>query len=98
MILLFLANGFEEVEALAPLDLLRRAGNQVRTVGIGGKRVIGAHGIMVEADLDEAEIPEESPEMVILPGGMPGARTRQTCRAPSRRRQGPWRGRRRRRA
>ena len=73
MILLFLANGFEEVEALTPLDLLRRAGDQVRTVGIGGKRVIGAHRIMVEADLDEAEIPEESPEMVILPGGMPGA-------------------------
>ena len=50
MIYLFLAPGFEEVEALFPLDILRRAGLEVATVGIGGRRVPGAHGVVVEAD------------------------------------------------
>lgn len=75
MIYLFLAPGFEEVEALFPLDLLRRAGLEVRTIGIGGHHVPGAHGIAVEADLTEAEYDPTSPaEAIILPGGMPGTR------------------------
>lgn len=75
MIYMFLAPGFEEVEALFPLDLLRRAGLEVRTVGIGGGLVRGAHGIAVEADLTEAEYDPTAPaEAVILPGGMPGTR------------------------
>lgn len=73
MIYLFLANGFEEVEALAPLDLLRRAGLSVTTVGIGGETVVGAHGIAVQADLPDLMFRDSHPEMVILPGGMPGA-------------------------
>ena len=73
MIYLFLANGFEEVEALAPLDLLRRAGCAVTTVGIGGETVLGAHGIPVVADLPDVMYRDAKPEMVILPGGMPGA-------------------------
>ena len=73
MIYMFLANGFEEVEALAPLDLLRRAGLQVTTVGVGGDTVIGAHGIAVQADMPEVMFRDSKPEMVILPGGMPGA-------------------------
>lgn len=76
MIYLFLAPGFEEVEALAPLDLLRRADLAVCTVGIGGKAVTGAHGITVLADMtDEAFLEADSidPAMVILPGGMPGS-------------------------
>lgn len=75
MIYMFLANGFEEVEALAPLDLLLRAGADVTTVAIGcnGKTVRGAHGISIEADISESELVCENIEMVILPGGMPGA-------------------------
>ena len=74
MIYLFLANGFEEVEALCPLDLLRRAGLEVTTVGIGGDRVIGAHGIAVQADIPDVMYRDATPDMIILPGGMPGAK------------------------
>lgn len=74
MIYLFLANGFEEIEALCPLDLLRRAGLSVTTVGVGGETVVGAHGIAVQADIPEALYRDAKPEMLILPGGMPGAK------------------------
>ena len=75
MVYMFLANGFEEIEALCPLDLLRRAGVEVTTVAIGGDalKVTGSHGITVLADIDEKDFADEAPEMVILPGGMPGA-------------------------
>ncbi len=72
MIYLFLAEGFEEIEALTPVDMLRRAGKEIRTVGIGGKTVVGAHGISVLADMSEEKFSDASPEMIILPGGMPG--------------------------
>ena len=71
MIYLLLAEGFEETEALAVLDILRRGDLEVKTVGITGKTVTGAHGIRVEADL----LPHEAntaPELLVLPGGMPG--------------------------
>ena len=74
MIYMFLANGFEEVEALAPLDLLRRAGCTVTTVGIGGDTILGAHGIPVQADIPDTMFRDAKPEMIILPGGMPGTR------------------------
>ena len=75
MVYMFLANGFEEIEALCPLDLLRRAGVEVKTVAIGGDalQVTGSHGITVLADIDEKDFADKAPEMVILPGGMPGA-------------------------
>ena len=75
MIYMFLADGFEEVEALCPLDILRRAGLEVTTVGIGGKDVIrGAHGIIVHADLPDIMYRDSDPDMLILPGGMPGSK------------------------
>lgn len=73
MIYMFIAEGFEEIEALCPLDLMRRAGLQVVTVGIGGDEITGSHGITVKTDITDAEYPRDAkPEMIFLPGGMPG--------------------------
>ena len=72
MVYLFLADGFEEIEALAPVDILRRGGVGVKTVGIGAKTVSGSHGIPVVCDLTEQEIELSDIEAVVLPGGMPG--------------------------
>lgn len=73
MIYIFLAEGFEEVEALGTLDVLRRCEIKAKTVGIGGTEVTGAHGIKVKADLDEADIAlNGNLDAVVLPGGMPG--------------------------
>lgn len=73
MIYIFLAQGFEEVEALAPVDMLRRAGLNVTTVGITGKVVTGSHGIPVTADITADELSlDNTTEMIVLPGGMPG--------------------------
>ncbi len=74
MVYVFLANGFEEVEALTPVDILRRGGVEVKTVGIGGKTVTGSHGIPVTADLTEDEIDYTALSGVVLPGGMPGTK------------------------
>ena len=75
MLYLFLAEGFEEVEALATLDVLRRAEVDTKTVGVIGKVVTGSHGIPVTADLviDEA-VADDALTGVILPGGMPGTK------------------------
>ena len=82
MIYLFLANGFEEIEALCPLDLLRRAGLAVTTVGVGGgDMIVGAHGIAVQADMPDTMYRDAKPEMVILPGGMPGSKNLDESRA-----------------
>ena len=74
MIYLFLADGFETVEALCPLDLLRRAGADVKTVGVTGQAVTSRQGVTVTADvgIDEISV-SDAPEMLILPGGIPGA-------------------------
>ena len=70
---LLLANGFEEIEALLPLDLLRRASITVDTIGIGGKMITGAHAVTVAADLTDDEANASDYSAVIFPGGMPGA-------------------------
>lgn len=71
---LFLAEGFEEIEALATVDILRRAGIPVKTVSITESlQVKGAHGITVSADLIFDNTHFDHPEWLILPGGLPGA-------------------------
>lgn len=74
MVYCFLADGFEEVEAIAPIDMLRRAGVEVKTVGVTGEVIDGRHGIKVIPDIDMKDIVfDENLEAVILPGGLPGA-------------------------
>ncbi len=73
MVYIFLANGFEEIEALTQVDYLRRAGAAVKTVGVGDVNITGAHGITVFTDITEEQlIIDENIEMIILPGGIPG--------------------------
>ena len=73
MVYVFLANGFEEMEALAPVDLLRRAGVEVFTVGVGSDMIVSSHNIPVKTDttVDKIVLNDEL-EMIVLPGGMPG--------------------------
>lgn len=66
------ADGFEEIEAITTLDLLRRAGIETISIGVNGKKVKGVHDILVEADTILSEL-KEVPENIIIPGGMPGA-------------------------
>lgn len=72
MIYMFLADGFEETEAIATLDVLRRAELNIKTVSIGKKQVTGNHKITVAADLEEKQVTTNNMDAVILPGGMPG--------------------------
>ncbi len=68
-----LANGFEEIEAATPIDVLRRAGVEVTVVGVGGLHIRGAHDLTYTADLLIDEVNDDF-DLVVLPGGMPGAR------------------------
>ena len=81
MIYMLLGTGFEETEAIAPLDLMRRAGIEVATVGINGKVVYGSHGIGVEADLEIGEMDLTRMEGVILPGGLGGVASIRGCQS-----------------
>ena len=73
-IYVFLAEGFEEIEALTPIDVLRRAELNVLTVSVMEEQVVtGAHGVPVVADRMFADIHLEDAEMLLLPGGLPGA-------------------------
>lgn len=77
MVYLFLAEGFEETEAIAPVDILRRCGVAVSTVAVGEAKdnlVKGSHGIAVLADLSLADIDYAAMDAAVLPGGMPGTR------------------------
>lgn len=80
MIYLFLAQGFEEIEALAVVDILRRAEVQVETVSITDNQVVfGAHGIPVIAERILPAIDFDDAEMFILPGGLPGSLHLDAC-------------------
>ena len=72
MVYMLLGTGFEETEAIAPLDLLRRAGVEVMTVGVNGKIIRGSHGIGIESDIELHEMDLTDLEMIILPGGLGG--------------------------
>ena len=79
---IFLADGFEEIEALTVVDLLRRANIEISTVSImGRKNVTGSHNITVEADALLEETDFDSLDMLILPGGMPGTTNLADCKA-----------------
>lgn len=71
----FLANGFEDIEALAPLDILRRGGVDVVTVSISGSEFVEtAHGVTIKADALFDDVDLSDADMLLLPGGMPGAK------------------------
>lgn len=72
MVYILLGTGFEEIEAIAPLDLLRRAGINVLTVGINGKTVYGGHNIGITADIEIGEMDLSAMEMIVVPGGLGG--------------------------
>lgn len=73
MVYVFLADGFEEIEALTPVDILRRGGVDVVTVGVTGREATSSHNIVVTADIMEEEIDDfDGVEAIVLPGGMPG--------------------------
>lgn len=74
MIYVHLADGFEEIEAMTIVDLLRRADLETRTVSVTGKKMVtGVHGVHMEADILYEETDYETCSMIVLPGGMPGA-------------------------
>ncbi|MEG1615668.1 MAG: DJ-1/PfpI family protein [Bacteroidales bacterium] len=77
---LFLATGFEETEAITPIDVLRRAGIELKTISVSNeKNVTGAHGITVVADQLLSETDFTNATMLILPGGMPGTTNLKEC-------------------
>ena len=81
MVYMLLGTGFEETEAIAPLDLLRRAGVEVKTVGLNGKVIYGSHNIGVEADIEIDQLDLSDLEMIILPGGLGGVASCRACPA-----------------
>lgn len=72
MVYVFLADGFEIIEALSPVDMLRRAGIEVKTVGVTGHVVQASCGVKVTADVMPEEVSIESAQAVVIPGGLPG--------------------------
>ena len=79
MVYVLLGTGFEEVEVVAPVDLMRRAGIPVLTVGINGKTVFGGHGIGVASDIEIGEMDLTDLEMIVLPGGLGGVASVRAC-------------------
>jgi 4-methyl-5(b-hydroxyethyl)-thiazole monophosphate biosynthesis len=80
MIYVFLATGFEDIEALAPVDIMRRAGLPVETVSITGAEIVeSAHAVGVKADRQLADIDFAKADMIVLPGGLPGSTNLDAC-------------------
>ena len=74
MVYLFLADGFEDMEAVVPFDLMKRAGIDVVTVGVGKTAVKSAHGLSVTAEISEENFDFKKAEAFVFPGGWPGAK------------------------
>lgn len=81
MVYVLLGEGFEESEAIVPVDLLRRSGVEVKLAGVNGLQVVSSHGIAVECDCLLRDVDEEDLEMVILPGGLGGVEAIQASEA-----------------
>ena len=79
MVYVLLGTGFEETEAIAPIDLLRRAGIPTMTVGINGSTVYGGHGIGIAADITIGQMDLTDLEMIVLPGGLGGVASVRAC-------------------
>lgn len=80
MVYVFFATGFEEIEALAPVDIMRRAGLEVVTVSVTGKpAVTGTHGVPVVTDIQLSDVDWETADALVLPGGLPGATNLESC-------------------
>ena len=79
MVYVLLGAGFEETEAITPVDLLRRANIPVQTVGLNGKTVYGSHRIGIEADITVEEMDLTTLEMLVLPGGLGGVASIRSC-------------------
>lgn len=78
-VILFFANGTEEIEALTALDLLRRAGADVTLAGVGGQDLTGSHGIRITADVKAESLTSFDFDMAVVPGGMPGTLRLDEC-------------------
>lgn len=81
MVYVLLGNGFEEIEAMTPVDLLRRAGIPVLTVGLSGREICGGHNICICADITIEQLDLTDLDMVILPGGLGGVASIRACQA-----------------
>ena len=81
MVYVLLGTGFEEMEAIAPIDLLRRAGIPTLTVGVDGKTVTGSHNIPIEADITIGQMDLTDLDMIVLPGGLGGVATARSSQA-----------------
>lgn len=80
MVYFFLATGFEDIEFVAPLDILRRAGIEAKSVSITGESVVvSAHGVGIVADCLMEEVDWAAAEMLVLPGGLPGSTNLDAC-------------------
>lgn len=80
MVYIVLGNGFEEMEAVIPCDMLRRAGIPVQFAAIGSLNVLGNRGITIQADISVEEINENELEMIVLPGGLGGVQSISHCK------------------
>ena len=72
MVYIFLADGFEEIEAIVPRDILKRGGVKVLTVGVTGNLVTSAYGLNIKTDVTIESVDIDDIEGIVLPGGMPG--------------------------